>query len=201
MSAKPAPAEHPILDAIRNRWSPRAIDENRPVPRDLLMSMLEAARWAPSCYNDQPWRFLVWDRFEDAQAWEVAAANMGEWNQQWARRAPVLIMSIADSHFVRNEKPNRHGQYDTGAASLNLFLQGCSLGLAVHEMGGFDHVAAHEKFGIPDRYTAMAMIAVGWPGDPALLPEDMREEEAAPRVRRPIQEFAFHARFGNPIKP
>ena len=200
MTAKPAPADHEIHELIRNRWSPRAIDADRPVPRDLLMRMLEAARWAPSCYNDQPWRYLVWDRFEDAQAWEQAASNMGDWNQQWARRAPVLIMSLADSLFLRNDKPNRHGQHDTGAASLNLFLQGSSFGLVIHEMGGFDHIAAHAKFGIPERFTAMAMIAVGWPGDPAQLPEDMREEEGAPRQRRPIAEFAFHGQFGTPLK-
>lgn len=195
MSGRTAPARHDIAPMIAERWSARAISDQM-VESKLVLQMLEAARWAPSCFGDEPWRFIVWDRYRDAQSWESAASILAEKNQLWARSAPVLILSLADSEFERNGKPNRWGQYDTGAATENLHLQGVAMGLVVHQMGGFDVDAARKQFAIPERFTPMAMIAVGYPGDLEDLDESFRDGETAPRQRRPLTELAYQDRWG-----
>ena len=200
MSRNPAPAAHSIDPVIARRWSPRGIDPDRPVERSLLLRMLEAARWAPSCFGEEPWRYLLWDRFADPEQWELAAAVMVEGNQRWARNAPVLLMAIADGDYSRNGKPNRWAQYDTGAASENLHLQGLELGLVVHQMGGFDPIAASRRFDIPERCTPMAMIAVGYPGALEQLHPDYRERESAPRLRRAMDQWAFEGTWGSAIR-
>ena len=189
----------PVHDLIARRWSPRAIDQRRPVSRDHLVSLLEAARWAPSCFGDEPWRFIAWDRFADEAAWQRAFDCLSEGNRAWVRRAPVLVASVAGSVFRRNGKPNRWAQYDTGAAAENLCLQATALGLAAHQMGGFDAARLAAGFGIPDAFTPMAMIAVGHPGDPADLPEDRRASELAGRSRRPFGETCFDGTWGAPL--
>ncbi len=199
MSGRPAITDHPVHPIIAERWSARAIDPDRPVEREKVLSMLEAARWAPSCFGDQPWRYLVWDRFEDSEAWEQAAANLAEGNQAWARPSPILILAVAATTFSRNGKPNRWGQYDTGAATENLHLQGVKLGLVVHQMGGFDPDAARSLFGIPDDFEPMAMIAVGYPGQVADLPEGYQDSESAPRQRKPLAELAFRGSWDTPL--
>ena len=197
--ARPAPTDHPIHELFANRWSARAIDTEKPVERESLLSMLEAARWAPSCFGDQPWRYIVFDRHHDAEAWEAAADCMAEGNQKWARSAPVLLAALADSAFTRNDKPNRWGPYDTGAATLSLHVQGVALGLVVHQMGGFSGSALAEKFGIPERYQPMAMIAVGHPGELDDLHEDYQGSELGKRQRRPLSELAFEGRWGGEL--
>ncbi|MEM9530472.1 MAG: nitroreductase family protein [Pseudomonadota bacterium] len=198
MSGRPAPTQHPISDVIANRWSSRAID-TRALERDKLKSLLEAARWAPSCFGDEPWRFIVWDRSEDAAAWERAMSTLAGKNQLWARKAPVLLLVLADTLFRQNEKPNRWGEYDTGAAAENLHLQGVALGLVVHQMGGFDPDAAREQFAIPDRYSPMAMVAVGYPGKLEDLDEGFHGGETGERKRRPLAELAFEGRWGQSL--
>jgi len=193
---KIAQTEAPIHELIARRWSPRAIDPDRAVPHDHLLSLLEAARWAPSCFGDEPWHFLVCDREADRGAWDAALSCLTEKNQSWARRAPLLIVAVAAAAFHATGKPNRWGQYDTGAASENLCLQATALGLAVHQMGGFDVDRARRSFGIPEEYTPMAFIAVGFPGDPAVLQESLRERELAERERRPLAETCFAGRWG-----
>lgn len=188
---KPAPTNHPVASIIANRWSARTIDPARPVERDKLMSMLEAARWAPSCFGDQPWCFLFWDRDRDAHAWEQAASILVQKNQLWARNAPVLILSCAKQHFNHDQKPNRWAQYDTGAAAENLHLQGVELGLVVHQMGGFNAELARERFNIPDEFIPMAMIALGYPGKLDDLAEEFRSAETAARQRNQISQFVF----------
>lgn len=191
----------PIHDIIAARWSPRAIDPDRPVSRDQITSLLEAARWAPSCFGDEPWRFLVFDRASAPDDWDRAFACLAEGNQSWVRNAPLLLAAVAGSRFRHNGEPNRWAQYDTGAASENLCLQAVALGLVAHQMGGFDQRRLAEITGIPDEYTPMAMIAVGFPGDPEILPEGLREKERAPRQRRPLDEIAFETRWSNSYNP
>lgn len=191
----------PIHDLIATRWSPRALDQDTPVPRRHITALLEAARWAPSCFGDQPWRYLVWDRHADETAWQQAFDCLAEGNQAWVRRCPVLLAALADSVFERNGKPNRWAQYDTGAASENLCLQAAAMGLAAHQMGGFDKTRLAEFFEIPERFTAMAMIAVGVPAGPDTLPVAFRDGETAARERRPLSELAFDGRWGTGFTP
>ena len=186
----------PIADLLARRWSPRAIDPNQPVSRQQVLALLEAARWAPSCFGDQPWRYLVWDRFRDAATWQQAFACLAEGNQIWARNAPVLLLSVAAPHFGHNHAPNRWAQYDTGAASENLCLQAAALGLAAHQMGGFDSDKAKATFNIPADHICMAMIAIGHPGSVDALPDTLQQKEQAPRERKPLAQIAFEGRWG-----
>jgi len=196
---KPAITEHPIHELLARRWSPRAVDPSRPVPREALLSLLEAARWAPSCFNGQPWRYLVFDG-ADAAALERARDCLRPGNA-WARRAPLLLLSVARDNWERDDKPNRHSQHDVGLASENLVLQAVALGLVAHQMAGFDSAKAKESFGIPEGFTPMAMIAIGYAGSIEDLPEEVREREVAPRSRKPLTEIAFAGRWAAPIEP
>jgi nitroreductase len=179
---KPAPTERPIAPLLARRWSARAFDPNKPVDPELMMRLFEAARWAPSCFNEQPWRYL-W--FESADALEKARGCLTPGNA-WAKSAPVLLLSIARESFRKNGKPNRWAQHDVGAASVSLALEAAELGLYVHQMAGYDADKTRELFGIAPGETPLAMIAVGWPGDPATLPEEKRAAESGPRKRDPI---------------
>ncbi len=200
MLEKPAATQLPIAELIARRWSPRAIDPNRPVHRDQLLALLEAARWAPSCFGDQPWRYLVWDRFRDPSGWQQALECLAEGNQVWVKNAPVLLLAVAAPNFGHNNQPNRWAQYDTGAASENLCLQATALGLVAHQMGGFDPDQAKARFNIPADHTCMAMMAVGQPGVVEALPEGLRDKEQAPRERKPLASLAFEGEWGQGLQ-
>lgn len=200
MAGKLAHTQVPIHDLIARRWSGRAFDPLKPVTREQLTSLLEAARWAASCFNEQPWRFLVWDRNTDAASWQKAFGCLGEWNQKWVVNAPVLMLSCAGSVFERNNKPSRWGQHDTGAAGQNLYLQAAAIGLVAHPMGGYDPDKARTAFAIPADYTPMAMIAVGHPGPADSLEQEYRELENAARRRKPLAECFFEGSWGIPVK-
>src|SRR6185295_7860289 len=159
--------------------------------RDQLIALIEAARWAPSCFGDEPWRYLVWDKSTDLPGWQAAFDCLVAGNQTWVTNAPVLMLSCANSVFAHNGKPNRWGQHDTGMASLSLCLQAVALGLAAHQMGGFDAEQARTAFAIPAGYTPMAMIAIGYQADPDFLPDAVKEKELAPRKRKPLEEHFF----------
>jgi nitroreductase len=189
----------PVHDLIARRWSPRAYDRDRPVTREQVLALLEAARWAPSCFGDEPWRFLVWDRVRDEAAWRRAFDCLGEGNRKWVINAPLLLAAIANTAFDHNGKPNRWAQYDTGAASENLCLQACALGLAAHQMGGFDAGKLKQEFAIPEGYTPMAMIAVGHPASAEILEPDHRERELGPRRRKPMETRFFEGAWGKGI--
>lgn len=199
MSEKPAATRYPIHDIIARRWSGRAFDPSQGVPQEQLVALLEAARWAPSCFGDQPWRFLVWDRFRDEASWRRAFACLAEGNQAWVKNAPVLLLATANSAFRHNGKPNRWGQYDTGAASENLCLQAVALGLMAHQMGGFDAEKIRQEFSIPEAFACMAMIAVGHPADADMLTGELKEAELAPRSRAPLGELFFEGGWGQPL--
>jgi nitroreductase len=176
-----------------DRWSPRGfIDE--PVPEHQVQSLFEAARWAPSCYNEQPWVFVYAVSRRDRQRFATALV---EKNQLWASRAPLLMFVLARRTFVGTGKPNRHAAFDAGAAWMSLALQARRLGLYAHAMAGFDQEKAHEILGVPrEEFEVMAAIAVGRRGDGSHLPEDLAAKEA-PNLRKPLAAVAFEARLSS----
>jgi len=196
MIEKRAVTAVPVADVLALRWSGRAYDPRKAVAREQVLALLEAARWAPSCFGDQPWRYVICDRNADATAWQTAFECLVPGNQAWAANAPVLILSLADTLFVHNGKPNRWAQYDTGAASMSLCVQATALGLMAHQMGGFDADRARGAFGIPDQYVPMSMMTVGYQVDERDLPAEARERELAPRDRRAIGQTFFAGRWG-----
>ena len=193
---KPAPTNYPISELMRRRWSPRAFEESRAVEREKILTMLEAALWAPSCFNDQPRHFLVFDG-SDAEMLERARACLVEGNA-WAQKAPVLMLSVARETFEYNGKPNRWAQHDTGLATENLLLEAVNLGLSAHPMAGYDADRARSEFGIPEGFTPIAMIAIGYPYSGKLeeLDEKLRAKELGSRERKPIGDIAFAGMWG-----
>lgn len=195
---QPAHTQFPIHDLLARRWSPRAFDE-RLVAVETLRTLFEAARWAPSSNNEQPWRFIVATKEHEA-GWNRLFECLVEGNRKWAVHAPVLALSIASMHFAGNGKPNRHAFHDTGLATENLVLQAAAYGLMVRQMAGFDVEKARADLRIPSGYEPVAMIAIGYPGDPDVLPELLRERELQPRSRRPIGEWTFVGEWGISIE-
>jgi nitroreductase len=188
---KRAPADHPIFDLLARRWSTRAFS-GRSVDRETLVSLFEAARWAPSSGNGQPWSYLV--ATNDNVAEHERMASVLTPGNVWARKAPVLALSVATVH--RADKPVRTAHHDLGLANENLVIQAVSMGLAVHMMAGFHIDMAREAFEIPTNHDPLAMLAIGYPGDPESLPEELRAKDLASRQRRPIREFVFGGKFG-----
>ncbi len=196
---KPAITQVAIDATIANRWSGRAYDAAKPVAHEQVIALLEAARWAPSCFGDEPWRFIIWNKATNPQAWQQAFDCLVPGNQAWVAHAPLLVLVCADTLFGHNQQPNRFAQYDTGAAAENLCLQASSMGMMAHQMGGFDANLAREKFNIPSQYTVMAMISVGYPADIATLSGDALARETAPRSRKPLSALFFDATWGDGI--
>lgn len=196
---KPAKTELAINELMRRRWSPRAFEDDRAVERDKILTMLEAARWAPSCFNDQPRSFVVFDGSDDVALGK--ARDCLSPGNAWARKAPMLMISVARETFEYNGKPNRWGQHDTGLATENLLLEAVEMGLAAHPMAGFDADRARVEFGIPEGFTPMAMIAIGYPyrGPLEDLDEKLRGKELASRERKSISEIAFAGFWGQSI--
>jgi nitroreductase len=192
---KPAPNDFPVHELIRERWSPRAFAD-KPVPQNILSSIFEAARWAPSSNNEQPWAYLVAAK-DDKAGFEKMLSVLVEFNVNWAKGAPVLAIAVAELAFAKNNAPNRNAQYDTGAASAMLSVEATSQGLAVHQMAGFDQEKARLVFGIPTGWEAIAALAIGYPGDPASLPQPLKDREMAPRTRKPIAEFVMAGHWGH----
>ena len=182
--------DHPVHDLIRHRWSPRAFAD-RLVEPEKLCSLLEAARWAASSYNEQPWSFLVATR-DRTDAFEKMVGCLVEGNVPWASKAPVLLLSVAKPSFDRNDKPNRHALHDVGLAVGNLCLQATSQDLFVHQMAGFYADKAREAFGIPDEYEPVVMIALGYLDHSGDSPH-----ESPPRSRKPLGDFVYTGSWGN----
>jgi nitroreductase len=190
---KPAETDHPVSELVRERWSPRAFADGSVAQED-LDSLLEAARWAPSSRNSQPWRFVV-ARREDEPAFASILGCLVEWNRGWAEGAAALLVACAE---VRDGKGRHltHAWYDTGQAVAWLTVEATARGLAVHQMGGFSAEAVRLAFALPEGLEAVTVIAIGYPGDPASLPEEYRAAEREPRSRRPQGE----TRIGAPGK-
>ena len=193
---KQAAIDHPIHEVIRSRWSPRAFSQ-RPVPADVLKSLFEAARWAASSYNDQPWAYIVATR-DDAENFSKLLSVLMDLNQAWAKDAPVLALAVARLNFQHNGSPNRVAIYDVGAASASLTFEATARGLAVHQMAGFHVDKAKEVFRIPPGWEPIAALAIGYPGDPDALPEKLRQAELAPRNRKPLSAFVMSGTWGQP---
>jgi nitroreductase len=193
---KLAPNDAPINELIRNRWSPRAFAD-KPIPPDVLRSLFEAARWAPSSNNEQPWAFLVAPK-DDKENFEKMLSVLVEFNAGWAKHAPVLTLAVAKLSFAKNNTPNRNAQYDTGSATAWLSVEATARGLFVHQMAGFDPEKARHAFGIPVGWEAIAALAIGYPGDPGSLPDRLKERELAPRARKPLSEFVMAGHWGQP---
>lgn len=173
-----------IMQPIQQRWSPRALSR-KPVPREDVIALLEAARYAPSCFNEQPWRFIVADQPDTL---EKARSTLTEKNRRWADNAPVLIVILARKYFEKNSDSNRWHTFDAGAAWGFLALEAHQRGLVAHAMGGFSPETAHAVFDISDEYTVITVVAVGYMGDPAQLPADLLEKEH-PAARKPLSEL------------
>ncbi len=188
----------PVHPLIQTRWSPRAFLD-KPVPEAYIRGMLEAARWAPSSYNDQPWRFIVGDRYRDPVTWERIYRCLVEFNRQWTKTVPVLMIALAKKHlWDRLDVKNAHAWHDVGLATAQLILQARAYGLYVHVMGGFDGECVRRVFGVPETFDPVTAIAVGYLGDPDQLPGDLAESERAERDRLPLRAIAFRSRFGVP---
>jgi nitroreductase len=193
--ATPSPDHPQVHELIRARWSRRAFAP-QPVPQEILKTVLEAASWAASSRNEQPWRYLVIPR-EDSENHAKLVACLSAVNQQWAPKAPVLLLAVAELTDAHG-KLRRHAYYDVGQANAQLCLQATALGLNVRTMGGFDFEAARAAFAIPEGFDPVTILAIGYPASPDVLPPDLRERELAQRTRRPLAETVFGSTWGKP---
>jgi nitroreductase len=191
---KPAPVDAPIHDLLSTRWSPRAFSE-KPISPEVLRSLFEAARWAPSSNNQQPWAFFVATR-DDKESFAKLLGALVEFNAGWAGNAPALGMAVSKLTFD-NGSPNRNAFYDTGAATALLSVEATAQGLFVHQMAGFDPQKAKQVFGIPEGWEPIAAFAIGYPGHASSLPEKLRDRELAPRTRKPIADFVMTGQWGH----
>jgi nitroreductase len=191
---KPANTSYPIEEVLKRRWSPRAFAE-RPVEPEKLLSLWESARWAASTANEQPWYFIVATK-QDETEYARLLNCLRENNQLWASRAPVLMVSVAKLAFDANGQPNRHAFHDVGLAVANLIVQATASGLFVHQMAGIYPDKVREIYRVPEGFEPVAGIVLGYAGDPAILPEEVRQRELAPRVRKPLDTFVFHQTWG-----
>lgn len=191
----PAKNEHPIHETIKHRWSPRAFAD-KPVEPAKLRSLFEAARWAASSYNEQPWRFIVATK-EDQAAYDKALGCLVEANQAWAKAAPVLVLTAISTNFRKNGKPNRVALHDLGAAAAHLAIEATHQGLVIHQMAGVDTHKVASEYNLPEGFKAETAIAIGYPGEADTLPEDwMREAENAERSRAAFDDFVFGEAWG-----
>lgn len=193
---KPADLDYPIHELLANRWSPVGF-EPKPLPQPELCSCLEAARWAASSYNEQPWSFVIAER-DNAAEFEKMLSVLVDANRVWAKNASVLMLACANHLFVRNSKENTAALHDLGLAVGNLSVEATARGLCVHEMKGFDVKKAHEIFDVPESIEVVAALALGYAADPDSLPDDLKERDTAERHRKPLTKFVFRNEWGQP---
>jgi nitroreductase len=186
--------DHPVHELITARWSPYAFAD-RPVAKADLLSLFEAARWAPSSYNEQPWSYLVATK-DDPQVFAAMLSCLVEGNQVWAKAAPVLAVGCTSLNFTRNGQPNAAAVHDLGLASENLCLEATARGLVVHQMIGIVPARVRAVFQVPEGVQPLTGLAIGYAGDPASLPENMRARDAARRQRKPLAAFVFGGKWG-----
>lgn len=195
---KEAAPDHPIHELLASRWSPYAFAD-RPVSVDNLRSVFEAARWAASSYNEQPWSYIVATK-EDPAEFERLLSCLVEGNQAWAEAAPVLALGCTSLHFTRNGKLNAAAVHDLGLASASLTFEATARGLSVHQMIGIVPERARELYRIPEGVQPFTGLAIGYPADPDSLPEKYRERDLAPRSRKPLNQFVFGNEWGTAAK-
>jgi len=188
-----------IDELLEKRFSPYSFS-SRAVEAEELRRLFEAARSAPSSYNEQPWRFVVVTR-QDTEAFTRLLETLAGKNREWAQHAPVLVLSVAKLDFTHSGKPNRHAWYDVGQAVAYLTLQATALGLYVHQMAGFDAAKARQLLGIPQGYEPVAMMALGYLRDSESMQEVTRQHDRPRRARKPLESLAFDGIWGNPWSP
>ncbi|MCH7519760.1 MAG: nitroreductase family protein [Candidatus Dadabacteria bacterium] len=196
MTDKKASTDYPIHELLAERWSPYGF-EDRPVAQADLRSLFEAARWAASSYNEQPWSFFVATK-ENPEEFARLLSCLVEGNQGWAKAAPVLVLGVVSLKFSRNNKDNRAAVHDLGLAAGNLLVEATARGLCVHQMIGILPDKAREVYQIPEHSEAWTAIAIGYKGDPAKLPDALKERDLAPRQRKPLSQFVFTGKWGQP---
>ena len=197
MNIKKAATDYPIQKALAERWSPYGF-EDRSVPEADLRSLFEAARWAASSYNEQPWNYLVATR-ENSQEFGRLLSCLVEANQAWAKAAPVLVLGVVSLQFAKNKKDNRAAVHDLGLAAGNLVVEATARGLSVHQMIGILPDKAREIYQIPEYFEAWTAMAIGYKADPTKLPDALRERDMALRQRKPLSKFVFTDRWGHPM--
>lgn len=196
MHEKKASTDYPIHELLAERWSPYAFAD-RPVLTADLRSLFEAARWASSSYNEQPWSYIVATK-EESQQFQQILSCLVDGNQVWAKAAPVLALGIVNLKFARTGKNNRAAVHDLGLAAGNLLVEATARGLLVHQMIGILPDKAREIYEIPDGSEAWTGIAIGYWGDPMSLPDTLRQRDLTPRQRKPLSQFVFSGKWGNP---
>jgi nitroreductase len=189
-----------IDDLIAKRWSPRAFDSSKEVTEEQIIALCEAGRWAPSCFNDQPYAIMVWNKNADKESWEKAFDCLSKPNQEWVVNAPILMAAFASKIFRHDGSENRWGEYDTGAAMENICLQAVSLGLVAHQMGGFSAKKIKEVFNVPEEFTAMSMTAIGYQADASVLSEKQEKREMEDRFRRELGVTFFVHQWDNKVE-
>ncbi|QCR21072.1 nitroreductase family protein [Pontibacter sp. SGAir0037] len=187
--------ETTIHHLIKNRRSTRAYSD-KPVPAEAIAALFEAARWAPSAMNEQPWRFIYAAKDKDPETYHKLLDSLFEGNSVWAKDAPVLILTVASKRYALNKSDNAHAWHDVGLATGNLLAQATELELYVHLMGGFSADKVREAFYIPDDFEPVTMIAVGYLGDIEQLPPHLKAREIAVRSRKPLSELVFTGNWG-----
>lgn len=199
MQERSAITSVPINELAARRWSPRAFDTQRGVTPAQIAALIEAARWAPSCFGAEPWRFLVWNRATDPAGWQQVFDCLSDNNRKWCKNVPLLLLACAGANFEHNGQTNRWAQYDTGMAALSLSLEAVAQGLVAHQMGGFDIAKVRAAFAIPDDFMPMAMIAVGYQAAPETIDdEETRQKELKARGRKPVAARFYGGSWGRP---
>ncbi|MEQ8361227.1 MAG: nitroreductase family protein [Cyclobacteriaceae bacterium] len=185
--------EYPVSDVIKQRRSKRSYLD-KPVQQEKINSLFEAARWAPSSMNEQPWVYLYATK-DQVELWNKLFNTLMEGNKIWVKDAPLLVLSLARKNFERNDTTNATAKYDLGGANAFLSLQATEMGLNVHQMGGFDAQKVRADLNVPDHYEIGVIMAIGYSGDPDQLPENLQLREVAPRIRKPQNEFVLNEIF------
>jgi nitroreductase len=188
------PVEKKVIDVVAKRFSPRAYS-SKAVEKEKLLTVLEAARWSASSYNEQPWRFIVSTK-ENPEAFEKMLSVANDWNQKWATLAPVLILTVAKKTFSHNGNPSKHAWHDVGQAVATLALEAAQHDLYIHQMGGIHTDKARELFNIPEDFDVVSLFTLGYLGDIKDLPEEFHKSEQRKRERKPLSELVFEGEFG-----
>lgn len=190
---KPAKTDRDLLKEIINRWSPRALSAE-PVPQEKLLSVFEAGRWAPSCFNDQPWFYIIAEK-DQPKEFEKMLSCLVEKNQKWAKSAWGLVICVVNTKFTARDRKNRHAFHDLGMSIMNMMTQATYEGLFIHAMAGFSSEKAREIYSIPEQYEAVTALAIGYPGNPEELPEEFKESEYEERQRKPLDSFLYEVKW------
>ncbi len=189
-----ASVDHPIQDILRQRWSPYVFDPQRAVATPDLLAIFEAARWAMSSYNAQPWRYIVGARDSAPELWSRILGVLVEANQAWAQHAPVLALGIVEHRFERNDKENKAAVHDLGAASAFLTVEAQARGLSVHQMIGIEPEEARREFAISGSLEPYTALAIGYAGDPETADRKLAERDSKARTRKPLEEILLQGK-------